>query len=231
MVEMNITYLGQLRCEAVHGPSGTKIITDAPVDNCGRGEAFSPTDLTCASLATCILTTMGIKAQQLDLNLEGMRAKVSKEMSTTPAPAHRPHPDRPASARPCRTGPAPPPRIPRPGLPRPPQPQRGRACGRADVLGRLIAATPGHGGCGCGQIQRPIAPGSKVRVVQAPFLRGVRPPVDAVRWRGMPRPATPRGKPRESRAAAGRRSPRCGEDPVRLTIFFTSKASSATINP
>ena len=84
MVEMNITYLGKLRCEAVHGPSGTKIITDAPVDNCGRGEAFSPTDLTCASLATCILTTMGIKAQQLDLNLEGMRAKVSKEMSSTP---------------------------------------------------------------------------------------------------------------------------------------------------
>ena len=84
MVEMNITYLGQLRCEAVHGPSGTRIITDAPVDNQGRGEAFSPTDLTCTSLATCILTTMGIKAQQLGIALDGAHAKVSKEMSSTP---------------------------------------------------------------------------------------------------------------------------------------------------
>ncbi|MFO1524225.1 MAG: OsmC family peroxiredoxin [Kiritimatiellia bacterium] len=67
----------------MHGPSGTSIITDAPVDNQGAARPFSPTDLTCTSLATCILTTMGIKAQQLGIALDGARAKVSKEMSST----------------------------------------------------------------------------------------------------------------------------------------------------
>ena len=60
MVEIDIRYLGQLRCEATHGPSGTKLITDAPVDNMGKGESFSPTDLVATGLGVCMMTLMGI---------------------------------------------------------------------------------------------------------------------------------------------------------------------------
>jgi len=81
MVHMDISYLGALRCEAVHGPSGAKILTDAPVDNHGKGEAFSPTDLAAASLGACMATIMGICAQQHGVKLEGVKVGVDKTMS------------------------------------------------------------------------------------------------------------------------------------------------------
>ncbi len=79
-----ITYLGDLRTEAEHLRSGNKIITDAPVDNRGRGEAFSPTDLTAASLASCILTIMGIAAMDKGLDMQGAEASVTKIMTNSP---------------------------------------------------------------------------------------------------------------------------------------------------
>ena len=84
MVEINVTYNGQLRTTATHGPSGNSLITDAPKDNMGKGEAFSPTDLVATALATCILTTMGIVAQRNNLDMTGATAKVTKEMVTSP---------------------------------------------------------------------------------------------------------------------------------------------------
>jgi len=84
MVEINVTYNGQLRTTAVHGPSQNSLITDAPKDNMGKGEAFSPTDLVATALATCILTTMGIVAQRNNLDMNGATAKVTKEMVSTP---------------------------------------------------------------------------------------------------------------------------------------------------
>lgn len=81
MVHVDITYLGSLRCEAVHGPSGMKLLTDAPVDNHGKGEAFSPTDLAATSLGACMATIMGIAAARHDVSLEGMKVGVDKEMS------------------------------------------------------------------------------------------------------------------------------------------------------
>ncbi len=84
MVEIPTVYNGQLRTTATHGPSGGTLITDAPKDNMGKGEAFSPTDLVATALATCILTTMGIVAQRNNLDIAGATAKVTKEMVTTP---------------------------------------------------------------------------------------------------------------------------------------------------
>src|ERR1700712_859709 len=84
MVEITATYNGQLRTTATHGPSGATLITDAPKDNMGKGEAFSPTDLVAAALATCILTTMGIVAQRNGWDIAGATARVTKEMVTTP---------------------------------------------------------------------------------------------------------------------------------------------------
>lgn len=83
-VTSEIVYEGNLRCRATHGPSGGSIVTDAPTDNHGKGEAFSPTDLVGAALATCIVTIMGIFAQRHDLNLEGTTVKVVKEMTSDP---------------------------------------------------------------------------------------------------------------------------------------------------
>jgi len=81
MVNISVEYTGDLHCDAVHGPSDAKIATDAPTDNKGRGEAFSPTDLVATALATCMSTTMGIKAQELGVDLRGMTVSVQKEMS------------------------------------------------------------------------------------------------------------------------------------------------------
>src|SRR5438128_8765901 len=81
MVKVNVSYTGDLRCDAMHGPSNAKIATDAPTDNKGKGEAFSPTDLVATALATCMSTTMGIKAQELGVDLRGMTISVQKEMS------------------------------------------------------------------------------------------------------------------------------------------------------
>jgi putative redox protein len=84
MVKMLATYIGEKRCEIVHGPSQTKITTDAPKDNQGKGEKFSPTDLVGAALASCILTTIGILADRDGFSIEGAWAGVVKEMNPNP---------------------------------------------------------------------------------------------------------------------------------------------------
>ena len=78
------TYLGELRTENEHLRSGVKIITDAPVDNQGRGEAFSPTDLVATALADCMVTIMGIKAREKGLDLTGTVLETTKIMSSEP---------------------------------------------------------------------------------------------------------------------------------------------------
>jgi len=84
MPTIHTTYIGDLRTEAVHIQSGEKIITDAPTDNQGRGEAFSPTDLATASLASCMLTIMGIAANTHGFNIDGTKADVTKIMASNP---------------------------------------------------------------------------------------------------------------------------------------------------
>ncbi len=79
-----IIYTGQLRCNATHNQSGSVIETDAPTDNRGKGERFSPTDLLCVSLGTCIITTMGIKAGDMGINLDGATLQVQKHMLSEP---------------------------------------------------------------------------------------------------------------------------------------------------
>ena len=81
MVEVSVKYTGDLHCEATHGPSHSLIATDAPADNKGKGAAFSPTDLVATALGTCISTTVGIKAEELGLDLRGMKVTVRKYMS------------------------------------------------------------------------------------------------------------------------------------------------------
>jgi uncharacterized OsmC-like protein len=81
MVNISVEYTGDLHCDAAHGPSQAKIVTDAPLDNKGKGEAFSPTDLVATALGTCMSTTMAMKAQELGLDLRGMTISVEKEMS------------------------------------------------------------------------------------------------------------------------------------------------------
>ena len=84
MVSMKAIYMGGLRTEVTHLKSGNKVITDAPLDNNGRGEAFSPTDLTCASLNSCMMTLMGILAEREQINLEGLKADIVKVMAANP---------------------------------------------------------------------------------------------------------------------------------------------------
>jgi uncharacterized OsmC-like protein len=84
MLEFTITYQGGLHCEAVHGPSGARIETDAPVDNHGKGAAFSPTDLCSTSLGVCMMTVMGIYAQKHNVELTGTTLKVRKVMTAEP---------------------------------------------------------------------------------------------------------------------------------------------------
>ena len=82
-------YKGGLRTEATHLKSKSVIQTDAPVDNNGKGEAFSPTDLLATSLASCILTIMGIRARDHDINMEGASARVTKSMASSPRRVER----------------------------------------------------------------------------------------------------------------------------------------------
>lgn len=84
MVRIQMEYQGDLHCTSVHTPSKTELATDAPLDNQGRGASFSPTDLIATSLGTCMLTTMGIVARTLDVDLTGAVATVEKEMSSSP---------------------------------------------------------------------------------------------------------------------------------------------------
>jgi uncharacterized OsmC-like protein len=79
-----VTYLGELRTRAVHLPSHSTIITDAPTDNHGKGEAFSPTDLVATALGSCMLTVMGIKARELKVDIEGATIAITKVMGTEP---------------------------------------------------------------------------------------------------------------------------------------------------
>ena len=80
----SIIYKGNLRCEAEHIQSKSVFETDAPTDNRGKGERFSPTDTMCVALATCMLTTMGIKALDMNVNIDGSKAEVTKHMASAP---------------------------------------------------------------------------------------------------------------------------------------------------
>ena len=84
-VEVNLVYQGGLRCQATHGPSQSTLLTDAPLDNHGKGEAFSPTDLVATGLGACMMTIMGIVAERNGWDLTGMTTHVTKEMVTVPA--------------------------------------------------------------------------------------------------------------------------------------------------
>ncbi|MEX0670279.1 MAG: OsmC family protein [Pirellulales bacterium] len=84
MVMLTSTYEGGLRCRATHGPSGATLLTDAPVDNHGKGESFSPTDLVATALGACMMTIIGIVAERHGLNLVGMKAETIKEMTKEP---------------------------------------------------------------------------------------------------------------------------------------------------
>lgn len=84
MVEIKLTYEGDLHCSATHGPSGNVLATDAPVDNNGRGQAFSPTDLVATALGACMATVIGIVAKRKEIAVEGMRIAVRKHMSIDP---------------------------------------------------------------------------------------------------------------------------------------------------
>ena len=80
----SVIYKGELRCECTHLQSGTTTETDAPTDNRGKGERFSPTDTICVGLATCIITTMGIRAADMKIDLSGTRIEVTKHMLAEP---------------------------------------------------------------------------------------------------------------------------------------------------
>lgn len=84
MVSMTGIYLGGLRTELTHLKSGNKLITDAPTDNNGKGEAFSPTDLTCSSLSSCMMTLMGMLADRENIELTGLRSEIVKIMAANP---------------------------------------------------------------------------------------------------------------------------------------------------
>lgn len=83
MVDISIVYQGELRCTAEH-PSGAVLTTDAPKDNHGKGESFSPTDLVATALGSCMLTIMGIAARKMQLDITGTKVSVTKEMVVQP---------------------------------------------------------------------------------------------------------------------------------------------------
>jgi len=82
MVKVQINYEGELRCQLVHELSGKTFKTDAPTDNNGKGESFSPTDLCASALGSCIATIIGMQMEALGIDLKGMRIEVQKEMTT-----------------------------------------------------------------------------------------------------------------------------------------------------
>ena len=84
MVRIEATYDGNLRCTATHGPSGKQLITDAPVDNKGKGESFSPTDLLATSMLTCIMTIVAIRADSKGIDVSSMSGSVEKTMAANP---------------------------------------------------------------------------------------------------------------------------------------------------
>ena len=84
MVQIDAIYEGKLRCKATHAESGTTLLTDAPKDNEGNGESFSPTDLVATAVGTCMLTTMGIVAQKHQIDFNGATVRVRKEMASAP---------------------------------------------------------------------------------------------------------------------------------------------------
>ena len=84
MANFEVLYTTELRTEMTHLASGTKVLTDAPIDNQGKGEVFSPTDLASASLASCMLTIMGIAAREHGFNIDGTKALITKEMKSEP---------------------------------------------------------------------------------------------------------------------------------------------------
>lgn len=83
MIPIKITYEGDLHCAAVHGPSGATLATDAPTDNKGKGDSFSPTDLVATALGTCMLTVMGIAARTHAIDISGTTATVEKDMANS----------------------------------------------------------------------------------------------------------------------------------------------------
>jgi uncharacterized OsmC-like protein len=84
MVRIDATYDGNLRCTATHETSGAKLITDAPVDNMGKGESFSPTDLLATSMLTCVMTIVAIRADSKEIDVSGMTGSVEKTMAASP---------------------------------------------------------------------------------------------------------------------------------------------------
>lgn len=84
MATSKVTYLGDLRTSSIHTNSGSEIISDAPLDNNGKGEAFSPTDTVANALASCMFTVMGIKAREMEIDFSGSTAEVTKVMGTDP---------------------------------------------------------------------------------------------------------------------------------------------------
>jgi putative redox protein len=83
MVHIDVVYEGNLHCSATHGPSASRLATDAPVDNNGRGETFSPTDLLATSLGACMATVMGIVARKNEWSIDGARISIEKHMATS----------------------------------------------------------------------------------------------------------------------------------------------------
>lgn len=84
MISISASYLGSLRTQAIHIKSGNTIISDAPPDNNGKGEAFSPTDLVCAALSSCMMTIMGMVAEREKIDLTGLKSEIMKIMASNP---------------------------------------------------------------------------------------------------------------------------------------------------
>ncbi len=84
MVSISVVYEGDLHCQATHGPSGNLLTTDAPADNQGRGESFSPTDLVATAVGTCMVTIMGIAAEKRGWDITGTTVRVEKQMVADP---------------------------------------------------------------------------------------------------------------------------------------------------